>query len=161
MRLQYHVSTGGFPTLGENMEDLDAERMRLLTLVLPSYGQAARPLDLFLHTAPEIYDLKVKTDWEQWHVLMLQNWDEWDKTYLIRFTELGLDEKKGYLVFRFWDQMFLGEFRGGVDLKVRMQEVDFSACPVMAVVWRFTRVTPASPKYGRWRTSCLLPKTNK
>jgi hypothetical protein len=122
MRLQYHVSAGSFPTLGENMEDLDAERMRLLTLVLPSYGQAARPLDLFLHTTPEIYDLKVKTDWEQWHVLMLQNWGEWDKTYPIRFSELGLDKEKSYLVFSFWDQAFLGEFRGGVDLMVRMRQ---------------------------------------
>ena len=122
MRLQYHVSVGSFPTLGENMEDLDAERMRLLTLVLPSYGQSARPLDLFLHTTPEIYDLKVKTDWEQWHVLMLQNWDEWDKTYPMRFSALGLDKEKGYLVFSFWDQAFLGEFRGEVDLKVRMRQ---------------------------------------
>jgi len=72
MRLQNQLLTGGFVTIGENMADINAERLHWLTLVLPPYGQAARPLDLFVHTPPEIYDLKVKTNWETWHVLMLQ-----------------------------------------------------------------------------------------
>jgi hypothetical protein len=119
MRLQYQIASGGPVTIGENIADLDAERIHLLTLVLPPYGQAARPLDLFLHTTPETFDLIVKTSWDQWHVLMLQNWNDSDKTYAIRFAELGLDGRKGYVVFSFWDQAFLGEFRGGVDLRVR------------------------------------------
>ena len=76
IRLQMQMTSGGFVTIGENMEDLNPERMHLLTLVLPPYGQAARPLDLFSHTIPEVYDLPVRTDWDSWHVLMLQNWNE-------------------------------------------------------------------------------------
>jgi hypothetical protein len=105
-------------TIGENLEDLDAGKRRLLTLVLPIYGQAARPLDLFLHTTPEVYDLPVKTDWDQWHVVMLQNWNTYDKEYNLSFTQLGLEEDKQYALFRFWDQQFLGEFRSSVSLKV-------------------------------------------
>lgn len=74
---------------GENIADLDPDRMYLLTLVVPRYGQAARPLDLFIHTTPKIYDLSVKTDWDQWHVLMRQNWNDSDKTHPIRFAKLG------------------------------------------------------------------------
>jgi hypothetical protein len=122
MRLQHEVTTGGFITIGENLADLDAERLRLLTLVLPSFGQAARPLDMFLNTPPEVYDLKVKTSWDQWHVVMLQNWNEQDKSYEIGFARLGLEEGKSYLVYRFWDQTLLGEYRGKVDLKVGGQE---------------------------------------
>lgn len=118
MRLQLHASTGGFLTLGENLKDYTAEKIRLLTLVLPSYGQAARPLDLFIHNTPEMYDLDVSTDWERWHVLMLQNWNDDERAYTIRFPELGLDESKSYLVFRFWDQALLGAFRRGVQLHV-------------------------------------------
>jgi hypothetical protein len=118
MRLQFHASTGSFPTIGENLEDVDAERMHLLTLVLPSYGHAARPLDLFLHTVPEVYDLNVKTAWDEWHVVFLQNWNDWRKTYTINFSDLGLEGKKLYSVFRFWDQAFVGEFRGTVTLEV-------------------------------------------
>jgi hypothetical protein len=118
MRLQLEVTSGGFVTLGENVKDLDPERVRLLTLVLPPYGQAARPIDLFAHTTPEVYDLKVKSDWDQWHVLILQNWDDCDKTYDIRFSQLGLNEGGGYLVFRFWDQVPLGEFHASARLQV-------------------------------------------
>jgi hypothetical protein len=118
MRLQLEVTSGGFVTLGENVKDLDPARVHLLTLVLPPYGQAGRPIDLFTHTTPEVYDLKVKTDWDQWHVLMLQNWDDQDKSYDIRFSQLGLDENRSYLVFRFWDQVSLGEFRTSTKLLV-------------------------------------------
>jgi hypothetical protein len=119
MRLQYQIASGGPVTIGEDIADFDPDRMHLLTLVLPPYGQAARPLDLFTHTTPEIYDLAVKTDWDHWHVLMLQNWNEEDQKYHIRFSQLGLDENRSRVVFSFWDQMFLGEFRGGSDLAVR------------------------------------------
>lgn len=118
MRLQLQLSTGGFVTIGQNMEDFDAERIRLLTLVLPTYGQAARPLDLFEHTTPEVHDLKVKSEWEEWHVLMLQNWNDEEKSYEIAFRDLDLDEGKRYQVFRFWDQAYLGQHRQGVRLKV-------------------------------------------
>jgi hypothetical protein len=118
MRLQLQLTSGGFVGIGENMEDFDAERTHLLTLVLPTYGQAARPLDLFIHSTPEIYDLPVKADWDEWHVLVLQNWNDESKKYSICFSQLGLNEKQSYLVFRFWDQSFVGEFRRDVALEV-------------------------------------------
>jgi hypothetical protein len=118
MRLQYQLTTGSFVTIGQNLEDFDAARTHLVTLVLPTYGQAARPLDLFVNNTPEIYDLPVKTDWDQWHVLVLQNWNDENAKYNIHFSELGLDERKSYLVYRFWDQTFVGEFRKGVNLEV-------------------------------------------
>lgn len=118
MRLQLQMTSGGFVTIGENMEDLDANRIHLLTLVLPTYGQAARPLDMFKNSTPEVYDLPVKTDWDHWHVLILQNWNMHDGSYSINFSELNLDAKKSYLVYRFWDKAFLGEYREGVTLKV-------------------------------------------
>jgi hypothetical protein len=119
MRLQFQASTGGFLTLGENLEDYTPEKIHLLTLVLPSYGQAARPLDLFEHNSPEIWDLKIERDWEKWHVLMLQNWNDGDKKYDVRFSDLGLDASRSYWIFSFWDQAFRGEFRQSAELTVR------------------------------------------
>ena len=119
MRLQFQVSTGGPPTIGENLEDLGPSQMRLLSLALPSYGQSARPLDLFLHNTPEVNDLSVKTSWDQWHVLLLQNWNDTDKEYDIRFKDLHLDPSRDYWVMRFWDQSFLGESHDHVRLRVR------------------------------------------
>ena len=122
MRLQLQVSSGSFMSLGENLEDYTPEKIRLLTLVLPSYGQAARPLDLFENNTPEVHDLAITRDWEQWHVLMLQNWNNWDKTYDIRFSDLDLDASRNYWIFSFWDQSFLGEFRQGANLTVRARK---------------------------------------
>ena len=116
MRLQNEVASGSYISLGENLADWDAERLHLLTLVLPSYGQAAKPIDLFLDTPAEVYDLNVKTSWDSWHVVMLQNWNASGKSYDIRFAKLGLDSSKGYLVYRFWDQTFLGEYHDQVTL---------------------------------------------
>jgi hypothetical protein len=118
MRLQLFTTTGSYPTLGENLEDYDASRIRLLTLVLPSYGQAARPIDLFTDNTPEMFDLKVKADWDEWHVLFLQNWNDYRKNYHIESSDLGLDSNKRYLIFRFWDQKLVGEFSGSVSLPV-------------------------------------------
>jgi len=118
MRLQLQMTSGSFVTIGENMEDLDAERLHLLTMVLPTYGQAARPLDLFTHTIPEVYDLPVKADWDNWHVLMLQNWNDSNQAYRVDFAQMGLDREKDYLVYRFWDQTFLGEYRGDAEFSV-------------------------------------------
>ncbi|HWM67930.1 MAG TPA: hypothetical protein VNO35_15175 [Steroidobacteraceae bacterium] len=117
MRMMLQVASGSFLTIGENLEDFTPESLQKLTQVLPSYGQAARPLDLFVHTTPEVFDLRVQVPWDTWHVLMLENWNEADKEYPIRFREMGLDENKSYLVFSFWDQRFVGEYRGNVGLR--------------------------------------------
>jgi len=117
MRLQLFLVTGSYPTIGENLEDLDPQRIHLLTLVLPSYGQAARPLDLFVHTTPELFDLAIKTDWDEWHVLILQNWNDQPTNYRIQFSNLRLDPHKTYLLFRFWDQKLLGQYRDEADLE--------------------------------------------
>ena len=117
MRMMLQVASGSFLTIGENLEDFTQDSLLKLTQVLPSYGQAARPLDLFVHTTPEIFDLRVQVPWDTWHVLMLQNWNESDQSYSIRFREMGLDENKTYLVFSFWDQRLIGEFRGSVALR--------------------------------------------
>jgi hypothetical protein len=122
MRLQEQIISGGPVTIGENIADFTPERLHLLTLVLPVYGKAARPLDLFIHTAPEVYDLAVRTNWDQWHVLLVQNWNHTNKTYTIRFSKLGLDGNKRYLVFRFWDQHLVGQFRDRVNLNVGAEE---------------------------------------
>jgi hypothetical protein len=112
MRLQEQLISGGPMTIGENLEDFDAERFHLLTLVLPIYGQSARPLDLFVHSVPEIYDLNIKKNWDSWHVLIIQNWNEDRRHYNIPFVSMSLDPNRNYLVFRFWDQKLLGIFHG-------------------------------------------------
>ena len=146
MRLQFQALTGSFATIGENMDDFGPERMRLLTLVLPSYGQAARPLDLFIHNTPEVYDLTVKTGWDSWHVLLLQNWNEWDKSYDIRFSDMGLDVKKTYRSLVFGIRLFLGSFG-----KTRHSESAHERERLSAFARRVGR-------RGYWGRTCTSPR---
>jgi hypothetical protein len=118
MRLQLEVTSGGFVTLGEDMHDLGTNEIHSLTQVLPPYGHAAIPIDMFLNTSPEVYDLPVETSWDRWHVLLLQNWNDRAKSYVIQPEQLKLDPLKIYAVFRFWDQKYLGQYRGNIDLSL-------------------------------------------
>jgi hypothetical protein len=53
---------------------------------------------------------------------MLQNWNDQDKNYDVRFSDLGLDASRTYWIFSFWDQAFLGEFRQSAELTVRARK---------------------------------------
>ena len=48
-----------------------------------------------------MHDLKVKASWDQWHVLILQNRNVEGRTYDVRFSRIGLDDKCSYLVYHF------------------------------------------------------------
>lgn len=122
MRLQEQVISGGYVTIGENMADFTPKRMHLLTTVLPSYGQAARPLDMFVHPTPQLYGLDVKTSWDEWHVLLVQNWSRENQIYHIDFSRLGLDSNRNYLVFGFWRQHLIGQFRQNATLRVSAEQ---------------------------------------
>jgi len=76
VRLLLGAMTGGFVTLGERMPEMAPEQFRLLTVALPPYPEAARPVDLFRSEVPEIQDLTVETDWDTWHVVSVINWDD-------------------------------------------------------------------------------------
>lgn len=49
---------------------------------------------------------------------MLQNWNDQAKSYHIDFSDLKLDPQTSYLVYRFWDQKLLGQYRNEADLNV-------------------------------------------
>ena len=54
----------------------DVPRLEILKKVFPSFGEAARPIDLFESDRPEIFALRVKKPFGEWLVLGLFNADE-------------------------------------------------------------------------------------
>jgi len=111
---------GGSVILGDRIVDLPEERVRIAKKCLPPYGEAARPLDLFEGLAcPRIWHLHVKVDWGEWEVVGVFNLDEEDAIVKVDFKDLGLDERKEYAVFEFWDEKPLGEHQRGITLPVK------------------------------------------
>jgi len=68
--------SGGNMIAGDRLTDLDTTRLEILRKVFPSFGEAARPLDLFESDKPEIFALKVKKKFGEWIVLGLFNANE-------------------------------------------------------------------------------------
>ena len=58
---------------GDRLVDA-SDRLEILRKVYPSYGVAARPIDLFEADRPEIFELAVKTRFAEWSVVALFNY---------------------------------------------------------------------------------------
>jgi len=102
--------SGGTVISGDRLDQLESARLEILKKVLPSYGQAARPLDLFEKSFPEIFALKIDKDFGQWWLIGYFNWDEGAQVVRdCEFSRLGLPPQKHYLVYEFWTQRLLAD----------------------------------------------------
>jgi hypothetical protein len=110
--------SGGTVMSGDRLYDLDVARLAILTKVLPTYGEAARPLDLFEKDRPELFALPIRTDFGSWWLVGSFNWDE--ETEVTRdfvVSRLGLESATPYLVYDFWEQRLLPAPHGSVRLR--------------------------------------------
>lgn len=107
--------SGGMVLSSDNLPTLADHRLKYLAKLLPPYGIAARPLDLFESELPSILALPIETDFGRWVMLAVINWEERIKT-----TVLDLHEIVGggpYHIFDFWSERYLGLVRGRLRLR--------------------------------------------
>jgi len=112
--------------LGDDLASLAPERLSLLSLCLPSWGQAARPLDLFATGAtdyPQIWSLTIERDWGLWHVVGLLNLEPEPQEIAVSFCHLGLEAGTELLAFEFWERRFLGRHRDSLSVAVPGNDV--------------------------------------
>lgn len=115
--------SGGPVLLGDNLAQLPEERLAIYPLCLPAYGRPARPVDLFAHDHPRIWDLKVKTAWGKWEVVGLFNYENQAVTIPVNLADLGLRGEQPYLVWEFWEQRFLGIHSAHLEVNVPARNV--------------------------------------
>jgi hypothetical protein len=109
--------SGGTVISGDRLYDLDAARLAILTKVLPTYGEAARPLDLFERDCPELFALPIRADFGSWWLVGSFNWDEEaEVTRDFVVSRLGLESTAFYLAYDFWEQRLLPVSNGIVRL---------------------------------------------
>jgi len=102
--------SGGNLISGDRLVDLDAAKLEILKKVLPSYGAAAVPVDLFDADVPTMFVWHVQRPFAAWHVLAFFNTDlHRPAERRFAFRRLGLDPAQTYLAFDFWKQRFLGD----------------------------------------------------
>jgi len=120
--------SGGIVKIGDKMVDMTDREVAVIQKLLPVYPASGRPLDLFEKETPEIWSLPVRTDFDSWNVLGFFNWGknwsakkeipEQKRKISVNFFELGLDPAKKYLVFDFWNEIFVGIFQDEVALEL-------------------------------------------
>ncbi|HBC79969.1 MAG TPA: hypothetical protein DEO60_11360 [Bacteroidales bacterium] len=111
--------TGGNMISGDRLPDLDPVRLEILKKTFPSYGEAARPVDLFDTDQHRIFALKITKPFGEWTIAGFFNSDYNEmKEYALPMNRLGLDNSATYLAYDFWNCRYLGEVIS--ELRVRI-----------------------------------------
>lgn len=111
--------SGGNIISGDRLTDLDESRLEILKKIMPSYGEAAKPSDLFDSDRPSVFALRVSKPYGDWTVVGIFNSDRQNKLVKsIPLSILFLDQDKTYLVYDFWQESYLGEVTGTLDAEV-------------------------------------------
>ena len=101
--------SGGTMINGDRLIELDSARLEIVQKVFPSFGEAARPIDLFERHMPEIFAVPVKTQFEEWVVVGLFNYENSGAAEKsVALSRLDLDSHENWLAFEFWQQRMLG-----------------------------------------------------
>ncbi len=105
---------------GDRLRQLDASRIDILRKITPSFGEAAKPVDLFDGETQSVFALKIKRPFAEWTIAAFFNADlktAVEKKFSI--NRLWLDPAKTYLAFDFWQQQFIGEISGNINISVQ------------------------------------------
>ncbi|HTY89204.1 MAG TPA: glycoside hydrolase family 36 protein [Candidatus Acidoferrum sp.] len=116
--------SGGTMISGDRLTDLDGARLDIVRKVFPSFGEAARPVDLFEREKPEIFVLPVRNPFEEWVVVGLFNYAPGPAVEKsVSLSRLGLDSGQEWLAFEFWQQRLLGKVREELRMPVPAESV--------------------------------------
>ena len=97
--------------MGDNVDRMDEDRMRMIRLVFPRLPETPRPLDLFAQAEldyPQMFHLPVEREWDRWELLAVFNLGKETISKTVPFPRLGLDATMPYAVWDFWNGRFQG-----------------------------------------------------
>jgi hypothetical protein len=116
---------GGPMMLGDDIDRMSEERLRLVKQCLPRMPEAARALDLFDAPGdrPSLFHLPIRTGWDQWDLVALFNDTDASRDAVVELQQLGLDPAADYVVWDFWNERFDGLCQGTLRLTAAPQSV--------------------------------------
>ena len=110
--IQFEVTAigllGGLLFLGDSMTNLTPSETELIQILIPPYGNSARPLDLLEQNFPEILILDVQTPFDNWKVIGIFNWSDKTKNAKIDLNKILSPNQEKYHIFEFWEKTYLG-----------------------------------------------------
>jgi Melibiase len=121
--------SGGTIISGDRLYALPEAKLAILKAILPAFGEAARPLDLFETDFPLLFHLPVARPFGNWHVLGIFNWDEVNpKRVSVPLARVGIPTSVSHVAHEFWSQEL-------VPLESGIVTVDLApgSCAVLAI----------------------------
>ena len=121
--------TGQALMTSDRLPDLFDDRIELLKKVYPAVD--IRPVDLFpTNKRKTVWDLKINHLNRQYDVVGLFNFEEKElKQHVLKFSDIGLNEKGPYHIFDFWNNEYLGAWEKSVAF-----EVPPTSCRVITIM---------------------------
>ena len=112
--------SGGNIFSGDRLTQLDEYKLEVLKKIIPSFGQAAIPVDLFSPDEQPVFVMKIKKPFAEWTVAGFFN-TRLDKPVEMELAmeRLWLRPGINYLAFDFWKQQFIGELNGKIKLTIQ------------------------------------------
>ena len=119
--------SGGHLMVSEDLRMLSPDRLEIVRRLLPAYGIAARPIDLFEHPYPEdiphIWHLPVQSDWGTGGALAIFNLSSDVLRIEIQPEWLGLTSGAPFGAVEWWQLRWLGRFDGPFELFIPPADV--------------------------------------
>jgi len=128
--------------LTESFARMNTEVLHDLSRTIPYHATplSARPVDAFVREYPRVFDFRIGDDW---HQLILFNDDpKGEATLDVRlsgntaFGAVGLDPRKSYYLYDFWNDRFIGKKLGDDTLRQRLRPGEARVLSVHAVLDR-------------------------
>lgn len=110
--IQFEVTAvgllSGLLLLGDSIANLSSSEIKLIQVLIPPYGNSARPLDFLEKNFPEILVLDIHTAFDDWKVIGLLNWSNNAKSSVIDLNKIFGPNQEKYHIFEFWEKKYLG-----------------------------------------------------
>jgi hypothetical protein len=122
---------------GDDFERMAPSRFELIKKVLPRCPRMPEAADLFTKTDGRtdflrVFKLPIQKEWGEWTLCAVFNLNETPRTMELDAAMLGMDAKTAYWMYDFWEEHYLGHFKG-------RRRIDIPA--ISCRLFRFTEVT--------------------
>lgn len=115
--------SGSVLTIGDDLSMLAGEKLDILKKILPAQGRVGKPLDLFDSSPSNVWFLETQISEKKSALLSLFNWKS-NESLVHRVNPMDtLRATRPVLVYDFWNDYFLGESPGPIEVSVPPKHV--------------------------------------
>ncbi|MCX6620035.1 MAG: hypothetical protein NTY38_02945, partial [Acidobacteria bacterium] len=117
---------GGPLMLGDDIARMDPARLEMIKKEFPRLPETAAPLDLFESPDPDyakVFHLPVKRDYEAYELAAIFDLGNEVMKKTVDFGRLGLSREEPMAVWDFWNERYLGVYRGQMEVSVSPRSV--------------------------------------